>query len=52
MLNGVGKIDSKPKTEALKWCNQLKDKKISQPNSQKDEVEECRVEEKLIAINR
>jgi len=43
-LNGVGSIGPKPTMEALKWHDKPKDKKITQPKSHEDEVEECRIQ--------
>lgn len=51
-LNGVGSIDPKPKMEALKRHDKPKHKNISQLNIHRDEVEECRVIEKIVAINK
>lgn len=39
------KIDQEPKTEALKCCDEPKNKHIRQPNNHEDEVEEFHVQE-------
>lgn len=45
MLNRVGNNDPKPNVEALIWCDEPKDKQISQPNNHEDKVRECHVQE-------
>lgn len=52
MLDGVGSIDPKEKKEALKQYDNPKFKKISQPNYNGDEVEECCVQEWFTSINK
>lgn len=42
----------KTKMEALERYDKPKEKKITQPNSHRDELEECHVQERLAAINK